>query len=134
MPTAVLVSFKCSKLKKIPNDGLSARTCCMFYTVSYGLYDILRIYKNNATWKNNKKLDLWGALIHSFNLFSGLAQIVRSAYLHSSCLSTCISVAPAGWIMKFDTETFMKIFQGTNNLVKLRKKYWALYMKKKVHF
>jgi hypothetical protein len=106
----------------------------MFYTVSYALYDILRKYKNNTTWKNNKQSDLWGALIHLFNFFSGLAQIVKSAYLHSSCLSTCISVAPTGWIMKFDTETFMKIFLGTHNFVKIRKKYWALYMKMKVHF
>jgi hypothetical protein len=48
----------------------------------------------------------------------------------SAHLSPYVSTAPTGQILAdYDFEDFMKLCQETPNMIKIRKKYQALYMK-----
>jgi hypothetical protein len=73
--------------------------------------------------------------LHSDTIFRHVCIVTKSAhyllYVHPSlcsavCLSTCISMAPTGWIsMKFDIGDFHENLLRNFNLVKNRQKYQA---------
>jgi hypothetical protein len=64
-----------------------------------------------------------------------LVKSVRPSIFLSLRPSACISAALTERIfVKFDTEIFMKICQGTQNIFKIGQKYRPLYMKPYLRF
>lgn len=70
---------------------------------------------------------------HLFRHVCIIAKVFVSLVI-SAHLSPYISTAPTGQIfVDYDFEDFMELCQETPNLIKIRKKYQALYMKVKMY-